>query len=195
MTPRVIVLLVVATICAGCASPRASFYRLSPDAASDTAGASAIQQAVIVGPVTVPELVDRPQIVTRSTNNEISINEYARWGEPLKSGIADAIAGNLGLMLGSDRVAVASRAPADARAWRVRVDIQQFESVPGEAVVIDARWSVRRDNDSGAVTDASGRSFVREPVNGGDTDALIAAHDRALTRVSRDIATAIRSGH
>ncbi|MDR5782698.1 PqiC family protein [Caballeronia sp. LZ065] len=195
MTPRVLMLLAVAVVCAGCASPRASFYRLSPDAASDTAGASAIQQAVIVGPVTVPELVDRPQIVTRSTNNEIAINEYARWGEPLKSGIADAIAGNLGLMLGSDRVAVASRAPADARAWRVRIDIQQFESVPGEAVVIDARWSVRRDNDGSTASNASGRTFVREPVNGGDTAALIAAHDRALAKVSRDIAAAIRNNH
>jgi uncharacterized lipoprotein YmbA len=173
---------------AGCSSPRASFYRLSADPSLTATTARADSRPVIVGPVTVPDLVDRPQIVTRDTSNEVTLNEYARWGEPLRSSIADAIAGDLALLLASDRVAPASRAIADANAWRVRVDIQQFESVPGDAVVIDAHWSVRRFGDDNAL---DGRSLVREPVNGSDWDALVAAHSRALASVSRDIATAM----
>jgi hypothetical protein len=34
---------------------------------------------------------------------------------------------------------------------------------------------------------------VREPAGGTGFDALVAAHSRALARVSRDIASAIRS--
>jgi uncharacterized lipoprotein YmbA len=182
-------LVLSAAVLAGCASPRASFYRLAPDTSLTAMTASPPKQPVIVGPVTVPDLVDRPQIVTRNTNNEVAMNEYARWGEPLKSSVADAVAGDLTLLLGSDRVAVATRAIADPQAWRVRVDIQQFESVPGEAVTIDARWSVHRFGDDATL---SGRSLVREPVSGPDFDALVAAHSRALARVSRDIATAIQ---
>jgi uncharacterized lipoprotein YmbA len=73
----------------------------------------------------------------------------------------------------------------------VRVDIQQFESVPGDAVTVDAHWSVRRFGDDNALT---GRSLVREPVTGGDWNALVAAHSRALASVSRDIAKAIQGG-
>jgi uncharacterized protein len=182
----------LAVFIAGCTSPRASFYRLSADPTLTATTALATKQPVIVGPVTVPDLVDRPQIVTRDTSNQVSLNEYARWGEPLKSSIADAIAGDLALLLGSDRVAPASRAIADPQAWRVRVDIQQFESVPGEAIAIDAHWTVRRFGDDSAL--ASGRSLVREPVSGPDYDALVAAHSRALASVSRDIATALGRG-
>jgi uncharacterized lipoprotein YmbA len=180
--------LFLAVLLAACASPQASFYRLSADPSLAATAARTSSRPVIVGPVTVPDLVDRPQIVTRDTSNEVTLNEYARWGEPLRSSIADAIAGDLALLLASDRVAPASRAIADANAWRVRVDIQQFESVPGDAVVIDAHWSVRRFGDDNAL---DGRSLVREPVNGSDWDALVAAHSRALASVSRDIATAM----
>jgi len=37
------------------------------------------------------------------------------------------------------------------------------------------------------------QSAVREPTNGDGYDALVVAHSRALTAVSRDIAEAIRS--
>ncbi|BAN27922.1 PqiC family protein [Caballeronia insecticola] len=188
MRPVLVFLVPAMAILAGCTSPRASFYRLSADPSLSAATARAPQRPVIVGPVTVPDLVDRPQIVTRNTNNEVALNEYARWGEPLRSSVADAIAGDLAVLLGSNRVAVASRAVADPQAYRVRVDIQQFESVPGDAVAIDAQWSVRRFGDDNAL---NGRSLVREPVTGPDFDALVAAHSRALASVSRDIATAI----
>ncbi|WP_321796759.1 PqiC family protein [Caballeronia sp. J97] len=189
MRPVLVSLIVSMAMLAGCSSPRASFYRLSADPSLAAAAARANSRPVIVGPVTVPDLVDRPQIVTRNTNNEVALNEYARWGEPLKSSIADAIAADLALLLGSDKVAPASRAIADPDAWRVRVDIQQFESVPGDAVAIDAHWTVRRFGDDNAL---SGRSLVRVPVDGSDWNALVAAHSRALASVSRDIANAIR---
>lgn len=190
MRPALLSLLLAALLGA-CASPQASFYRLSADPSLAATAARTNSRPVIVGPVTVPDLVDRPQIVTRNTSNEVAFNEYARWGAPLNGGIADAIAGDLTLLLGSDRVAPASRALADPQALRVRVDIQQFESVPGDAVTIDAHWSVRRFGDENALT---GRSLVREPVSGGDWNALVAAHSRALAGVSRDIAKAIQGG-
>ncbi|VXB15213.1 Lipoprotein [Burkholderia sp. 8Y] len=188
MRPALVCVVFSVAVCASCSSPRASFYRLSAEPSLTAATSGAPSRPLIVGPVTVPDLVDRPQIVTRDSANEVALNEYARWGEPLKSSIADAIAGDLTLLLGSDRVAVASRAVADPNAWRVRVDIQQFESMPGETVTIDARWAVRS---FGGDTALSGRSVVREPVKGPDFDALVAAHSRALASVSRDIAAAI----
>jgi len=76
-----------------------------------------------------------------------------------------------------------------AEACRVRVDIVQFDSMPGEAVAIDALWTVHV---AGRTTLLTGRSTVREPVSGSGYDALVAAHSRALATVSRDIAAAIR---
>ncbi|ACC69842.1 PqiC family protein [Paraburkholderia phymatum] len=173
---------------AACASPRSSFYTLSPDSTLESVGAP-LSVAVVVGPVTIPELVDRPQLVTRVSGNEVRLDEFARWGEPLKSGVADVIAADLTRLLGSKQVSVSSQTVAGTEACRVRVDIVQFDSMPGEAVAVDALWTVRV---AGRTTLLTGRSTVREPVQGTDEAALVAAHSRALAAVSREIAAAIR---
>jgi uncharacterized lipoprotein YmbA len=172
------------TLLAACSSPRSNFYTLSPDTTLESAGAP-LSVSVVVGPVTVPDLVDRPQLVTRVSGNEVKLNEFARWGEPLKSGVADVIAADLTRLLGSQRVSVSSQMVAGTEAYRVRVDILQFDSMPGEAL-----WTVRVTGRTALLT---GRSTIREPVQGADDAALVAAHSRALAAVSRDIAAAIRS--
>ncbi|WP_109477966.1 PqiC family protein [Paraburkholderia sp. C35] len=178
----------VAAVLAGCSSPRTNFYTLNADSTLQAAGAP-VAVSVVVGPVTVPDLVDRPQLVTRVSGNEVKLNEFARWGEPLKSGVAAVIAADLTRLLGSPRVSVSSQTVAGTDAYRVRVDIVQFESIPGEAVAVDALWTVRVAGRADLLT---GRSTVREPVQGADDTALVAAHSRALAAVSRDIAAAIR---
>jgi hypothetical protein len=183
------VVLVALLALAGCKSPNSSFYTLSPDASLRTTGAP-LRTAVVIGPVTVPELVDRPQLVTRVSDNEVALNEFARWGEPLKSGIARTIAADLEQLLGTGEVSVAGQAGLVREASRVRVDIVRFDSVPGDAVTIDAQWVVRVP---GKPLPISGRTVAREPVPTASNDALVAAQSRALATVSRDIAAAIRS--
>ncbi|MFC0399220.1 PqiC family protein [Paraburkholderia rhizosphaerae] len=172
----------------GCKSPNSTFYTLSPDASLEHTGAP-LRTAVVVGPVTIPELVDRPQLVTRVSDNEVALNEFARWGEPLKSGIARTIAADLGQLLGAEQVSVLGQAALVQEAYRVRVDIVRFDSAPGDAVTIDAQWVVRVP---GKALPVSGRTVAREPVGTASDDALVAAHSRALAAVSRDIAAAIR---
>ncbi|WP_460906889.1 PqiC family protein [Paraburkholderia jirisanensis] len=182
-------LLVTALIAlGGCSSPGAAFYTLSPDASLERTGA-ALPITVLVGPVTVPELLDRPQLVTRVSDNEVAVNEFARWGEPLKSGVARTLAANLELLLGAARVSVPGQAALVPETCRVRVDVVRFDALPGEAVTIDAQWVVRVP---GKPSPIAGRSVVREPVSGAGDAPLVAAQSRALARVSRDIAAAIR---
>jgi len=70
-------------------SATASFYTLGPDR---TLGplTPATPVNVVVSPVTVPDILDRPQIVTRLGSNQVTLDEFARWGQPLKGGIARA---------------------------------------------------------------------------------------------------------
>ncbi|WGS45527.1 PqiC family protein [Burkholderia sp. JSH-S8] len=181
----------MAGLLGGCgSSPTARFYTLSPDATL-TGDGVAMPVQVVISPVTVPELVDRPQIVTRVAGNQVSLDEFARWAEPLKTDIARVIAADVGQLLGAARVSVFDAGPGAVPAWRVRVDVMRFESAPGDAVTIEALWAVRPPGKVAAIT---GRSVAREVVHGQGYDALIAAHDRALAAVSRDIASAIRTG-
>jgi uncharacterized lipoprotein YmbA len=68
--------------------------------------------------------------------------------------------------------------------------VQGFDSAPGEAATLDAVWTVRRTKDGRTET---GRTTVREAVQENGYDALAAAHSRAVARLSRDIADAVRA--
>jgi uncharacterized protein len=75
-------------------------------------------------------------------------------------------------------------------AYRVTIDVQRFDSVPGQAALLEAVWTVRKT--AGGETRA-GRTVAREAVQGEGFDTLAAAHSRALAKMSGDIAIAIRA--
>jgi uncharacterized lipoprotein YmbA len=188
--------LLLALAClSGCAgSPSASFYTLSaqPPAASVTSGTSvpsvrSVTSAITISAMTVPEMVDRPQLALRVNSGEVKFDEFARWADPLKSQIRRVLAADLALIF-PDAFVTGNTGTVDSTpGYLVSVDIQSFESSPGDAASIAALWSVRTQKS--AVV--SGRSVVREPAGGPGYDALVAAQSRALATVSHDIAVAI----
>ena len=124
-------------------------------------------------------MVDQPQMVVQVAANQVTMYEFQRWASPLKSEIARVIAANLAQELGTARVWAYAQTTLANPDYQVLVDVQRFDSVLGEAVTIDALWSIRRAAGGAPKT---GRSSVREAVSGAGFDALVAAHSRALAR-------------
>ena len=181
-----IVITLIALVAAGCASAPSRFYTLNSTAL--VAGSANTNLAVIVGPVSIPAEVDRPEFTVQVSPNRVAVDEFNRWAAPLRDNIARAVAGDLAVQLGTPRVATL---PASFEApYRVSISVQRFESVPGKSVLVDAVWTVRPPAGGAA---QSGRTVASEPVASIDFDALAAAHSRALTKVSSDIAAAIRT--
>lgn len=177
----------VAAAIAGCsASAPARFYTLEPTAIPQAAPAA--HEAVMVGPVSVPAEVDQPQFVVQVAPNRVEVEDFNRWAAPLGDGIARAVAGDLAAQLGTPDVVTAPVANFNP-AYQVTIDVQRFESIRGQAALVEAVWAVRRTAGGDTHT---GRTVAREAVQDDGFDALAAAHSRALARVSGDIAAAIR---
>ena len=188
MMRRWLLHLLLLAVAMGCGrSPNARFYTLDAIARSDDA--SPTSYVVVVGPVSVPPAVDRPQLVLQVAPNRVTVDESHRWASPLDDGVARAIAGDLAVLLGTSHVA-ALPATGVVPTHRVAVDVQRFDSRPGEGVLIEALWVVSAA-EGGEAT--AGRTIAREPVEGTDIEAVAAAHSRALATVSGDIAAAIRA--
>jgi uncharacterized lipoprotein YmbA len=177
----------LAILFTGCASTPSHLYTLS---ASPTAAVnpdpSLAKLIIVIGPVSIPAIVDVPQIVVRTGPNQVSLNEFNRWASPLRSNITQVIGDNLTATLGTSRVSSVLSMDAD---YRVAIDVQTFESAPGDAATLSALWTVRRVKDGKTET---GRTTDREPTSQKSYEALAAAHSRALNRLSADIAEAIR---
>ena len=175
---------------AACATaPQERFYTLSgPAAASAPAGAPASTLTISVGPVTVPEEVDRTPMVLRTGPNRVQIDEQHRWAEPVKSGIARVLADSLSRALGTPRVYASRQGAGATPDVRVAVEVRRFDSSLADGATIDAVWSV-----SGAkVAPKTGRSVITEPATSPDPEGVAAAHGRALARLGAEIAAAIR---
>ena len=177
----------------GCASPGTlNHYTLSSHAIRDskTPQTEAFAQSVGLGPVTLPEMVDRPQLVLRTSAHRVVLAETHRWAGPLKIELARVLADNLTALLGSRSIPSYPQRGADHAEVRVSVDVQRFESILGKTAAIDAVWTVHWANGTQRTDSAS----VQEPVSDESYDALVAAHSRALITLSKNIASTIRGG-
>ena len=175
--------------CAG--SPPVHFYTLSAEAA---AGAATVgtELRIAVGPISLPEVVDRPQLVVRSGANQVTLIDEHRWAESLKGEVPRVIAENLSRLLATGQVWAYPQNVSGSFDYRVLVDIQRFESTPGQMAAIDALWTIQRHSQEGVVS-KTGRSTVQQQIAGHEYDALVASHSHALASISREIAEAIRS--
>src|SRR5262249_24742159 len=102
--------------------------------------------------------------------------------------ISRAVASDLSVLLATPNVATAPLANFNP-AYTVTINVQRFESVEGQEALVDAVWVVRGATGS----TRSGRTVARETPQGQGFDALAVAHSRALSKLSEDIAAAIRA--
>ncbi len=186
MTNRIAAAALALALVAGCASsPQSRFFTLSGPPAPATMSSSL---SVSVGPVTVPAVVDRPEIVVTLGQNEVWPDEFNRWASPLADNVALVIVENLVEALSTPRVTLLTQAAAGDADVRVSVEVQRFESVPGSHALVDAVFRVQR----GPGRAITGRTTVREATADKSYDALAAAYSRAFARLSADVAAAVR---
>ena len=183
---RTAVLGLLMLLLAACgSSPPTRFYAL--DAPGAAPGVRALPgPSIAVGPVTMPESVDRAQLVTRRAANELRIEEFSQWAAPLGAEIARVIAEQLSLQWPEARVTPSAAAPAQPD-LRVAIDVRRFELTPGEGAALDATWSVSSE---GRVL-RSGRAAFTEAASDPSMEALVAAQSRGVVRLARDIAAAL----
>jgi uncharacterized lipoprotein YmbA len=175
---------------AGCSrSPRVTFYTLNTVAPAEKLAPAHI--SVTVGSVTLPGLVDQPQLVVRTGINQVDILEIHRWAEPLRGEVPRIIAADLMLLLPQSLVSIYPQNAGLDADYRVHVDIQRFEFSVTDGASLDALWSVRRIG--GDSPKKIGHTVVSEPAGAVGYDALVAAQSRALAAVSLDIAQALRA--
>lgn len=185
---RIALICLTLALLAGCSrTPRVAFYTLNATAAPEAA--TGALESVVIGQVTIPDLLDRPQFVVNLDANRVDFLEMQRWATPLKSEIPRVIAENLAALLKPTRVSAYSQNSGLDAMYRVQIDIQRLEMAQGKGIALDAFWSVRRSDGGPA---KNGRTLVSEPVTVAGYEPLVAAQSRALAVVSRDLAQVLR---
>lgn len=175
----------------GCSSSRPSrFYLLS--ALSPAEGARDGQGlSVGIGPIEFPKYLDRPQIVTRGSGNQIYIGEFERWAEPLEQNFARVLAENLAELLATDNVVHHPWKRSARIDYQILVTVNRFDATVGGDTVLRARWTVYDVDGNTLVPPRTSR--IAEPPASPGYEAIVQAESKALEHLSRQIATEIQA--
>ena len=181
----------------GCAtSPPTEFYLLSPltPAASDAKTVSAQDQhpkTIRVDGVVVPGYLDRDEIVTRISENQIHLADLNQWGEPLRNGLTNILALNLSRLLPSENFAVfAFKCPSDEN-YQIIVEIIQMDGSLNGDVHLMAQWSIV-ESEKGNIL-VTRESYFKASEAPADYDELVAVQSRLVEALSREIAQSLQA--
>ncbi|TMU83180.1 membrane integrity-associated transporter subunit PqiC [Pseudomonas fluorescens] len=173
-SPLKITVLAAVMLLSACRSDPISFHTLTP--VQPGAGHSGAD--IAIEGITVPPQVDRAQIVIREGNSGLAILETEWWGASLADELRSALVDQLSNAAGQQRMSV-------------RVDVQRFDSIPGQYGLIDVKWRLRPLGATES-TLLTCRSVMQTP-SGPSIDELVAAQQNNVKRLAALITQAAGS--
>jgi uncharacterized lipoprotein YmbA len=189
MSRLILLNILVSLLLIGCSSsPQVNYYTLSP---ANTAFSQDGEEAVTLGlgPLRLPEYMNRSQMVTRGAGAELQVHEFNRWAEPLGPAINRIVSTDVDSLL--DGVVVYTF-PYEAMIrndvdYRLLGDINRFEADSSGLVVLETQWGVASTESELVVLPRRGR-YTAQAARPNDPASIAVAMNEALVKFSRDIA-------
>tara|TARA_B100000959_G_C14772315_1_gene538019 strand:- start:48 stop:683 length:636 start_codon:yes stop_codon:yes gene_type:complete len=148
-----LVLILAGNFLSGCVTtdtPSTRFYILNPI----DSGASLVSKtnrkdslSVEVASIRLPQYLERPQIVTRSSGNQLKLAEFHQWGGNLRKNMMRVLANNFSQLLSTTHVAISPHRPPTPSDFRVELEVMQFERDSDGKVRLSTQWRLSRGRD------------------------------------------------
>ena len=149
--PMVLIFVLAGCLLSSCLSsntPATRFYVLNPLEPGKglyTGPRDAI--SLEISSLHLPQYLERPQIVTRSTGNQLDLAEYHQWGGNLRKNMMRVLAKNLSQLLDTARVYMSPHHPSTPADFRVQLEVMKFERDPDGKVRLSTQWTLLRGQD------------------------------------------------
>ncbi len=199
MRPAALLAALALLAVAGCVplqrTPEPRFFVLRSLAAPLAPPVPAVDgdRPVAVLGVRIPDHLERPQLVVWAAPNELRIDEFLRWAEPLDAGITRTLADDLQALLPSDRV-VRAPWPASTRPrCRLATELRVFGTQPDGRVTIEGSYTLLSPAEDRALVR---RSFaLARPAQAGSWDPgrSVEAMSELLSELAKQIAASVQS--
>ncbi len=190
----ILTLLTTVLVLCGCLgrSPQTKFYLLhtldSPEATELVKGKEGLR--IGVGPVTLSEYLDRPQIVTQTSESEFRVDQFNQWAESLEFNIASVLARNLSTLLATENLFLFPWTGSTQIDYQAKLSIIDFQGTPGGKVVLRAQYTIF--NGSGELLNMN-VVHISHPISDPGYEGLVSSMSKALDELSREIATSVKT--
>lgn len=140
-----------------------------------------------VGPLQIPRLLNRPQIISRKNSNEINMAELHQWGGSYEEELMQVMTDNLSTLLKTDSIEQYPWKFSFKPNYQVRINIERLDGEIGRTVILKTRWRLLKNNKEILVK----RALINTPIQGKSYEAYVKAQSKALETLSQQIATKI----
>ena len=164
------------------------YYLLTPQAQTQMDNQPV--RDLFIRQVDFPVYLDRPQIVTRSMQNELEIATTERWGEPLQDNLLRVLKENLQRRLGQFDISNYPWQPASENGLLLKLTVNQFDGILGHQTNVDIRWTLS-DSDSQQIL--ARQHFVAKLPIGNSFSDLVSGLSRAVEQLSADIGRELKA--
>lgn len=185
---RKFLLLAVGLLVAGCGG-YPTYYMLAADGPAPSGGG----RAVGIGPISLASYIDRPNLVVQTEQDGAMTLEVAadhRWAGDLESSVGRVMAANLGRRLRTGNVLIYPWQRDEEISRQVVIDIRQFHGGADGHAVLEASYRIYAL--PGRTLVASRTFSERERLEKDGFPAMVAAESRLMSRLSDEIAKAMR---
>jgi len=165
------------------------FYVLA--APVDTARATAGDVILGLGPITLPQYLHRPQMVTRVGENQVTISEDYRWAEGLEAGIARVMRQDLEHTTGATQILIYPWPVTRNVHYAVEVDFLRFEGDSAGVVELWAAWRIRELATRDVV--AAEEFRITQQAAGTARSDVVTAQSQAVVALSGKVAAALQN--
>lgn len=100
------------------------------------------QLGIGIWKVKLPEMIDRPEIVTRTDLYNVELADFHQWTGSLNNNITHLIASELSHRLKTERVVISPWSSYRKNDYQVKVHINRFDGKLGGEVYLNGAWSL-----------------------------------------------------
>jgi len=183
------ILLTTTLVLCGCLgrSPQTKFYLLYPSPTLEATEVVTTEENLIigVGPVELSEYLDRPQIVTQTSESELQVDQFNQWAEPLEVNIARVLARNLSTLLSTENLFLFPWSGSTQIDYQARLYIIDFKGTPDNKVALRAHYTIF--DGSKKPLEMNVVNIIRSISEPG-YEGLVLSMSKALDELSRKIA-------
>lgn len=138
-----------------------------------------------LGPITIPRYLDRPEVVTRVSETQLSVSDTNRWAEPLETSVSSVLRQDLSSRLATAQIIPLPWSREQQIDYRVKVNFHNLECTAAGDAVVEASWTIQKGADGPTVQ--SGSTRFTTPA-GKDERSASSALSRGVAQVSSEIA-------
>jgi hypothetical protein len=136
----------------------------------------------ILGPVTIPNYLERSTIASRKSDNRLHYSESHRWAEPLQENISRVMKENFELIQPSSEIQSIGEYGNRNLKYQLEVHFSQFESTDAGKVLLAARWKLyERKKQKLLMTQDE---FFSKEAQNKSMDARVAALSQVLSKLT-----------